>query len=175
MTRAAELDTKEAPEKFSLNPNSGEKSAQNLAESDTATSYHAPLTVSLAIGLNGLSVMKSVVVGNKPVPERLMSHRLGVEKYVTSHVNKKFATPKHALSTVLWDFGQDGAIAQRHVEVELPEELETSLSPLKTEVKLALAAKRPEHVMFNHAQLTALWTNGLNGLLAQRHAEEELQ
>jgi len=98
--------------------------------------------------------MKSAEEENKPEPGRSTHQPLGVEKYVKPHENKKFATFNHAQLTVSWDFGQDGRIAQRHVEVVLPEEQEMSSSLLKTEEKIAQIAKKPAHVIFNPAQLT---------------------
>ena len=173
MTRAVELDIKRALERFLLNPNSEVKSAQNSAKSATATSCHAQSTVFSVIGLNGLFVMKSVEVESKLVPERSTHHHSGVEKYVKLHANKRFATPNHAQSTALWDYGQDGLTVPNHAEVVLPVEPEMSSSPLSTEEMLALTVKKPANAMFNPAQLTALWTSGQNGQLAQKLVVEE--
>lgn len=81
--------------------------------------------------------------------------------------NLRLATPNPAQLTVLCLHSLHGALAIRHVELDLKPEQDLFKLMQNSEEKYAEPHQRLKLATLNHAQSTVYWVLGLNGAFAQ--------
>ena len=112
VTEPVDLVVNPEPEVLQLYPNSEEDSAITLKNLKLAIPNHAQLTASCPLSLHGVHVIRHAELDLNPELD-LFKLMPNLEEFNAVLLLKhKPATHYHALSTVFWVFGLNGASAQ---------------------------------------------------------------